>query len=494
MKHRTKLTWCDLVTSSGSVPSCTVTSSKKSALVDKDKLSSLDHRQVETKTISPNRHKCSRSEQVDEGENVLSSAKTAERDHHSQQYLQAKPTMQRTSDSIFDGDCPPTLEATPENTKPISPATSLPLSLSSSSSSLAAAVLQTENAKINSNDRTIIGSITQQSFCNNFNDNIINNHNININSKRKDSVNHADETRTSGAANNGGRNCCCFHNCFIVKCNKQAQARDNNRMIDMNSSKSHKPHHHHHRHNRNQYRVTMDDFDLLKVLGTGAYGKVFLVRKLTGHDKGKLYAMKVLRKEIVAQKTKTLDHTRTERKVLEVIRNEPFLVTMHYAFQTKTKLHLILDYVNGGELFTHLYQRDHFKENDVKIYVGELILALEKLHKVSILDISLQSLEIFLKSTLTEFFTLFLLLKNVPRQHASSFSVLEGLSYVANLRSILHSNATQLCLTLQLFFRKYKDLFTSPRSLSLVHTVHLAFYFTPSSPPPAAAELLQRPI
>lgn len=133
----------------------------------------------------------------------------------------------------------------------------------------------------------------------------------------------------------------------------------------------------------NKAQVTMDDFDLLKVLGTGAYGKVFLVRKLSGHDKGKLYAMKMLRKEIVAQKAKTLDHTRTERKVLESIRNEPFLVTMHYAFQSKTKLFLILDYVNGGELFTHLYQRDRFKENDVKIYIGELILALEKLHKVS---------------------------------------------------------------------------------------------------------------
>lgn len=140
-----------------------------------------------------------------------------------------------------------------------------------------------------------------------------------------------------------------------------------------------------------RYRVDMDDFELLKVLGTGAYGKVFLVRKLTGHDKGKLYAMKVLRKEIVAQKTKTLDHTRTERKVLESIRNEPFLATMHYAFQTQTKLHLILDYVNGGELFTHLYQRDHFKEDDVKIYIGELILALEKLHKVSMWNQSMQS-------------------------------------------------------------------------------------------------------
>lgn len=130
--------------------------------------------------------------------------------------------------------------------------------------------------------------------------------------------------------------------------------------------------------------ATMEDFELLKVLGTGAYGKVFLVRKLTGHDHGRLYAMKVLRKEVVAEKSKTLDHTRTERKVLEAIRNQPFLVTMHYAFQTRTKLHLVLDYVNGGELFTHLYQRDHFKEDDVRMYIAELILALERLHKVSV--------------------------------------------------------------------------------------------------------------
>lgn len=115
----------------------------------------------------------------------------------------------------------------------------------------------------------------------------------------------------------------------------------------------------------------------------GAYGKVFLVRKIDGHDQGKLYAMKVLRKATIIQKQKTLEHTKTERQVLEAIREQPFLVTMHYAFQTTTKLHLILDYVSGGELFTHLYQRDHFNEDQVRIYIGELILALEKLHKVS---------------------------------------------------------------------------------------------------------------
>ena len=47
------------------------------------------------------------------------------------------------------------------------------------------------------------------------------------------------------------------------------------------------------------------------------------------------------------------------------------------------ELFVISDYVSGGELFTHLYQRDHFTEDDVRIYVGEIILALEHLHRVS---------------------------------------------------------------------------------------------------------------
>ena len=127
----------------------------------------------------------------------------------------------------------------------------------------------------------------------------------------------------------------------------------------------------------------MDDFDLLKVLGTGAYGKVFLARKKTGMDKGQLFAMKVLKKATIVQKRKTTEHTKTERQVLATIRQSPFLVTMHYAFQTPSKLHLVLDYINGGELFTHLYQREKFTENEVRIYIGEIVLALEHLHKVN---------------------------------------------------------------------------------------------------------------
>uniref|UniRef100_V9KFC3 Ribosomal protein S6 kinase n=1 Tax=Callorhinchus milii TaxID=7868 RepID=V9KFC3_CALMI len=141
-------------------------------------------------------------------------------------------------------------------------------------------------------------------------------------------------------------------------------------------------------------RVGLENFELLKVLGTGAYGKVFLVRKISGHDADKLYAMKVLKKASIVQKAKTMEHIKTERQVLEHIRQSPFLVTLHYAFQTDAKLHLILDYVSGGELFTHLYQREHFTGAEVRIYTGEIVLALEHLHKLGIIyrDIKLENI------------------------------------------------------------------------------------------------------
>ena len=74
--------------------------------------------------------------------------------------------------------------------------------------------------------------------------------------------------------------------------------------------------------------------------------KVFLVRmsqsSCPSDGRPKLYAMKVLKKENVVRKKKVLEHTLTERNVLEAIRDFPFLVTLHFAFQTDTKLHLVM--------------------------------------------------------------------------------------------------------------------------------------------------------
>lgn len=66
------------------------------------------------------------------------------------------------------------------------------------------------------------------------------------------------------------------------------------------------------------------------------------MRKKGGKDDGNLYAMKVLKKTNIVQKMKTAEHTKTERQVLEAIGRSPFLVGMYYAFQTESKLYLIL--------------------------------------------------------------------------------------------------------------------------------------------------------
>ena len=92
-------------------------------------------------------------------------------------------------------------------------------------------------------------------------------------------------------------------------------------------------------------------FAMMKVLGQGSFGKVFLVKKKDGADEGQLYAMKVLKKATL--KVRDRVRTKMERNILAEIRH-PFVVTLHYAFQTEGKLYLILDFLRGGDLFTRL--------------------------------------------------------------------------------------------------------------------------------------------
>jgi len=130
---------------------------------------------------------------------------------------------------------------------------------------------------------------------------------------------------------------------------------------------------------KNDAKVTKDDFELLTVIGKGSFGKVMQVKK---KDDGKIYAMKVLRKEaIIARKQVT--HTKAEKTILQKIQH-PFIVRLHYAFQTKDKLYMILDFINGGELFHHLKKEGRFPENRVKFYAAEIVCAMSHLHSLGI--------------------------------------------------------------------------------------------------------------
>lgn len=129
--------------------------------------------------------------------------------------------------------------------------------------------------------------------------------------------------------------------------------------------------------NSGEADVRLDHFELLKVLGRGSFGKVMLVRKKSD---GCIYAMKILKKRTIIAKNQ-VEHTKAERKILGAL-HHPFLVSMRYAFQTKEKLYLVLDYYNGGELFFHLKNQKRFSEKIAKIYVGEIALALGHLHSL----------------------------------------------------------------------------------------------------------------
>jgi serine/threonine protein kinase len=129
--------------------------------------------------------------------------------------------------------------------------------------------------------------------------------------------------------------------------------------------------------NENQNpNATLEDFSPLKVLGRGSFGKVVLVRL---EKTKKLYAMKILKKELVI-KRKQVNHTMTERSLLEKL-NHPFIVKLFYAFQDKTKLYFITEFMQGGELFFHLRRNSQYKEKSVKFYMSEILLAIDYMHK-----------------------------------------------------------------------------------------------------------------
>lgn len=124
-----------------------------------------------------------------------------------------------------------------------------------------------------------------------------------------------------------------------------------------------------------QQDICLDDFELLKVLGKGAFGKVVLAQK---KDTGKYYAIKILKKaQIISENM--FQKTLAEKTILQQNRH-PFLVRLEYAFQTETKLYFVLDFMIGGELFNHLRREGRFPEARAKFYAVCITLGMGFLH------------------------------------------------------------------------------------------------------------------
>ncbi|KAL6988002.1 Serine/threonine-protein kinase AtPK2/AtPK19 [Sarracenia purpurea var. burkii] len=139
------------------------------------------------------------------------------------------------------------------------------------------------------------------------------------------------------------------------------------------------------------HRVGLEDFEIMKLVGQGAFGKVFQVRKRCTSE---IYAMKVMRKDKIMEKNHA-EYMKAERDILTKIEH-PYIVQLRYSFQTKYRLYLVLDFVNGGHLFFQLYHHGLFREDLARVYTAEIVLAVSHLHDNGIMHRDLKPENILL--------------------------------------------------------------------------------------------------
>ncbi|OHT08265.1 AGC family protein kinase [Tritrichomonas foetus] len=144
---------------------------------------------------------------------------------------------------------------------------------------------------------------------------------------------------------------------------------------------------------KNYPKLTMDDFDIISVIGRGYYGKVMLCKR---KDTGELYAIKTIHKNRLVSNNKVYT-VLSERNIL-VKSHHPFIVELKYAFQTDTKFYLVLEYVPGGELFTHVREAKKLTFDEARLYIAEIALAIDYLHSIGIVYRDLKTENILLAS------------------------------------------------------------------------------------------------
>ena len=114
---------------------------------------------------------------------------------------------------------------------------------------------------------------------------------------------------------------------------------------------------------------SITDYQLVRIIGTGTFGKVYLAIL-----NGKGFALKMLHKKKIIE-LKQIDHIKNEKNILAGVQH-PFIVNLVEAFQDKLNLYLVFDFVQGGEIF-RLLRKENIFPNDVALfYIAEITLAL----------------------------------------------------------------------------------------------------------------------
>ncbi|XP_042036471.1 serine/threonine-protein kinase tricornered-like isoform X2 [Salvia splendens] len=123
-------------------------------------------------------------------------------------------------------------------------------------------------------------------------------------------------------------------------------------------------------------KICVDDFELLTIIGRGAFGEVRLCRE---KKSGNIYAMKKLKKSEMVSRGQ-VEHVRAERNLLAEVASH-CIVKLYYSFQDAEYLYLVMEYLPGGDMMTLLMREDTLTENVAKFYIAQSVLAIESIHK-----------------------------------------------------------------------------------------------------------------
>ncbi|GMI66432.1 nuclear Dbf2-related 5 [Hibiscus trionum] len=127
---------------------------------------------------------------------------------------------------------------------------------------------------------------------------------------------------------------------------------------------------------RQRHKMGVDDFELLTMIGKGAFGEVRICREKTT---GQVYAMKKLKKSEMLRRGQ-VEHVKAERNLLAEV-DSNCIVKLYYSFQDDDYLYLIMEYLPGGDMMTLLMRKDILTEDESRFYVAETVLAIESIHK-----------------------------------------------------------------------------------------------------------------
>ncbi|XP_051141704.1 uncharacterized protein LOC127258764 [Andrographis paniculata] len=125
-----------------------------------------------------------------------------------------------------------------------------------------------------------------------------------------------------------------------------------------------------------RHKMGVDNFELLTMIGKGAFGEVRICREKTS---GSVYAMKKLKKSEMLRRGQ-VEHVRAERNLLAEV-DSNCIVKLYCSFQDEEYLYLVMEYLPGGDMMTLLMRRDTLTEDEARFYVAETVLAIESIHK-----------------------------------------------------------------------------------------------------------------